>query len=647
MVVEDEAAVANYGLDEVDDPSQNSVASQFQQSHLSRYCGTEELDDSTHHLDEADTTQCYTLADSEYTTNLNDLIDKGEGDTDVSNDKRIDQQETAQNSVQEFLASEDRLDLEATNGSDQSLENFEAKIDDGAPLEDPANGPMMTDKSHSGDQPTLEKIIPDSVAESISSSLPRTLDDLGDNFTDTELLGHEILFDVLGDKQRQTNQQYFGGELSFTSIVMRVFPARYFWSTSVYERRTLAIFTNPDLIVILRQPKNMDEVHRLLALRGKHASTVQDNHDFLVAESVIDPKTCKIRLSQLTNPTSLPSQGVSNDSLPLNRLSNMSKNDNRKHACFDILTPTEAINLFAGAFLPSDSSEDLGLKSLHYTHRCEFAVASTLMKVHLTNFAPNGDDDHGWRHQVILGTLHSYVLSGNDQVLKESLKSALAFQNTRNGEEGNKIDSFIIDSKDENGSTALHYACSRRKVSTVRLLVEAGADCSIPQRVDGLTPCHICAKGLDEKILSIVLSANYPKRPDPNAIDSFGRTPMYLAAVEGQGVNGRISSEALGLCLSALEAWGGRFSVESPTDFELLHPVHFVSAQWKSDELRVILSHCKYRYPLHTNGNSGCSVSAQFQYPIHASIASLRNHIHTSDSVFSTEFMPVKSALIE
>ncbi len=652
MVVEDEEAIANDGFDEgrVDDSSQNSVASQFQQIHLSRNCGTEELDDSAHHLDEV----CGILADSEDTTNQNDLIDEGEGDTDVSNEKRIDHHETAPNSMQKLSASEDQLE-QTTNGADQILENFKANINNGAPLADPVNGPMTTEKIHSGDQPTVEKLIPDSVVESLSSSRPQNnLDDLGDK-TDTsspdELLGHEILFDdnicniVFGDEQSQTNQQYFGGELSFTSIVMRVFPARYFWSTSVYEIRILAITTNPDLIVILRQPKNMDEVHRLLALRGEHGSTVQDNNDFLVAESVIDPKTCKIRLSQLTNPTSLPSRVVSNDSLPLHRISNLNKNDNRKHTCFEILTPTETVNLSPAAYLPPDSSEDLGLKSLHYTHRCEIAIVSTIMKVHLTNFALNGDNDQAWKHQVILGTLHSYVVSGNDKVLKESLTSALAFQNARNGGEGNKIDSFIIDSKDENGSTALHYACSRRKLSTVRLLVEAGADCSIAQHVDDLTPCHICAKGLDEKILSIVLSASYPKRADPNAIDSYGRTPMYLAAVEGKSVDRRSCSEALDLCLSALEAWGGQFSVKFPTGFELLHPVHFVSAQWKSDELRVILSHCKYRYPLHTNSYSGCSVSAQFQYPIHAAIASLRNHIHTADSIFDTEFMPVESAL--
>ena len=123
---------------------------------------------------------------------------------------------------------------------------------------------------------------------------------------------------------------------------------------------------------------------------------------------------------------------------------------------------------------------------------------------------------------------------------------------------------------------------------------------------------------------------------------------MYLAAVEGSGVDGRSNSEALDLCLSALEAWGGKFTVDSSKGTELLHPVHMVSAQWKTDELCAILAHCKYRYPLLPCGSdSGCSLGSQFHYPIHAAIASLRKIFHSADSEFNTEFMPVESALMK
>lgn len=647
------------------DSSQNNLAFQFHQTQVDKKSGIE-LNDTKQQSDNADSTASGDIfANSEDIANQIDLLDESEGVIGVSIDERLDQEEITQNSLQEVSTSED--DLETTGTADQSAPNFKARIDidasRGSQLpDDAAVESVMTDEIHSEIQPALDKLAPDATVSNISPP-PETFDSRDHYFsTDAsssiELSGCEILFDgdinnaVFSDgsadihltcnEKWRTNQHRFAGVLTFTSPVMRVLPARYFWSTSVYESRILAVYTNPDMIMILRRPKNIDEVHRLNAIRGQPGSSIQEINDFLVAENVIDPKTCKLRLSQLTNPTSLPLQDASNNEpLPLHRISNMNKIDNRKHTYFDIVTPTETVHLTAAAFLPSDSSEDLSLKSLHYTHRCEFAIASTIMKVHFSNFALGGDDDQAWKHQVILGTPHSYVISGNDQLLKESLRSALAFHNARNPSEPNKIDSFIIDAKDENGKTALHYACSRRKVSTVRLLVEAGADCSVPQNIDELTPCHICANGLDEKILSIVLSARHPTRPDPNVLDCHGRTPMYLAAVEGRCVDGRRSSEALDLCLSALEAWGGVFIADSPNGIALLHPVHFASAQWKYEELSVILSHCKYRYPLVTSGSdSGCSVSAQFQYPIHAAIASLRNQK-------CTECMPIESTLVK
>jgi len=293
---------------------------------------------------------------------------------------------------------------------------------------------------------------------------------------------------------------------------------------------------------------------------------------------------------------------------------------------------------------------------LNDTHRCEDAIISALVNSHLSGGA---SPDDTWKHQVILGTLHSYVISGNEHTLKESLSSALAIQQQSGSGGGiNKIDPSIIDLKDDSGKTALHYACSRQKNSTVQTLVNFGADCSIPQD-DGLTPSHICAKGLDDKILSIILSATYPVRPDPNALDSQGRTPMYLAAVEGRGGSSDSKSNAMSLdrCLSALDAWGGKFLVESPKSKVLLHPIHCVSANWKAEDLSVILSHCNYRYPL-TGGNGSSlsamfsSLSAMFQYPIHATLISLRRHIHAvfqtnEDGSMNAEFIPLLPSLVK
>jgi len=251
------------------------------------------------------------------------------------------------------------------------------------------------------------------------------------------------------------------------------------------------------------------------------------------------------------------------------------------------------------------------------------------------------------------------VISGNDQTLKDSLESALQIQMSQSEDESESdgiVDCTIIDARDDSGKTALHYACSRRRNSTVHILLSSGASCSIPQTVDELTPCHICAKNLDEKSLSIVLSASYPTRPNPNALDCHGRTPMYLAAVEGKSDDGNSNAIALDLCLSALDAWGGQLILDShESKKELLHPVHCVSAQWKSAELSVLFSHCNYHYPLTSIDDSdprGISLSALFHYPIHAALVSLRRRIisaftEKAGNEFSAEFMPLEPALVK
>ncbi|KAL7544044.1 hypothetical protein ACHAXR_013483 [Thalassiosira sp. AJA248-18] len=492
----------------------------------------------------------------------------------------------------------------------------------------------------------------------------------------TQLLDREILFDdsiiniqafddgsadARQKVQGWTNQKWIAASdkvLSYTAPVLRVMPGKYFWSSDVYEKRILATFNNPDIILIMRLPKDVDEVRRLLPIQGELELSTQELHAFLVVESVADPMTCKIRLSPLTHTTSVPSRELMQSNGPgkRNSYSPSQKNVPRRRSCFDILTPTEVATLSA-AFLPDESFDDFEFtreKALNDTHRCEDAIVSALTNAHSLSQSLNGGTDQAWKHQVVLGTPHSYVISGSDQTLKDSLANALEVQNSRDDSQSsglNKID--CIDARDGCGKTALHYACSRGKNSTVQILVSAGADCSVAQNIDGFTPCHICAQSLDEKTLSIVLSASYPTRPDPNALDRLGRTPMYLAAVLGK--SNVSSSNALDLCLSALEAWGGQLIIDSPKSKELLHPVHCVSAQWKHEELSVVLSHCNYHYPLKRKDGSdpsGMSLSAEFHWPIHAALVSLRTRVVSAftdkaGDEFNAEFMPLEPALVK
>ena len=355
------------------------------------------------------------------------------------------------------------------------------------------------------------------------------------------------------------------------------------------------------MILVLRLPVDIDEVKRL---RGSEAI---GHSSFLVAESVIDPKTSKIRLSQLTHPTSLPlktdrSKGLQNI---------------RKRTCFDILTPTEVIELSA-AFLPNDSFDNIEYaseKCLSDTYRFEHAISEALLSAQT--------DSHNMtqHHQIILGTPHSYVIGGNDQVLKEAVSSALDLQRLR-GVGSAKLDSNIIDERDSSGNTALHYACYNRRSSTVSILVGAGSNCSV-QTSELKTPCHIAASSLDASSLSIMLSAQFP-RPDPNALDSKLRTPMFIAAVEGRTADGKVNASALDQCLSALAAWGGQLMLGNTNH---LHPINLI--RWNSAELRVILSHCHYHYPL-LSGLAGISASALYHYPLHCTMVQFREQIHSA-----------------
>ena len=94
--------------------------------------------------------------------------------------------------------------------------------------------------------------------------------------------------------------------LTFHGPVARIMPGRFLWSSETYEPRTLAIYTNPYLILILRAPMDAEEIRRLTTIKDVPDLSLLES--FFVAESVVDPKTCKIRLSQVTTGTSIPSK---------------------------------------------------------------------------------------------------------------------------------------------------------------------------------------------------------------------------------------------------------------------------------------------------------------------------------------------------
>ena len=239
-----------------------------------------------------------------------------------------------------------------------------------------------------------------------------------------------------------------------------------------------------------------------------------------------------------------------------------------------------------------------------------------------TSVTDSDGTDTSYMHHIVLGSLHSHVVSSNLDALEQALKVLRL-----------KGDGKTINAKDEAGLSALHLACIRQSVSMVAALVKAGADVtsSLP---DGSTFCHLCATRLDEANLSIVLAS--PTMPDPNVIDKKGRTPMY-AAINATITDTIISSKVenttllLSSCLAALEAKGGKIVIpqrelntnESGTaralSQPLMHSICHLAKGWHGKVLPIVLPY--YHNELKKCG--GASVGALLDYPIHACLLSL------------------------
>jgi len=362
-------------------------------------------------------------------------------------------------------------------------------------------------------------------------------------------------------------------------------------TTEVYNARKLCIYEYPSLILILRVPQDAVELRTLLDV--PQATDVGAISSYLVAETVVDPKACKLRLSTLTTVTSIENSAV----------------DPRRRTCFELVTPTDRIVL---SCIPSTQNHMSYINSMAFleTKKMELAVGDALYDAHCP---VDGEVDVTLKHQLILGTLHSYVISGSQSLLDQAIRAAAPT--------GKRVPSHVIDCTDESGRTALHYACARRNAAAVSALIGAGCDATICLN-GAATPCHLSAAMLDAKSLSTILSATFPRRPDPNALDDHGRTPMYVAIVEGCKVD-KYCDAALGRCLQALEAWDGQILVKG-TASRLPHPVVLLASEWRCGCIAAVLGHVPFRYPLPV---PGISVGALYHYPIHTAIVSLRQKI--------------------
>eukprot|EP00934_Nitzschia_sp_Nitz4_P009330 Nitzschia sp. Nitz4//scaffold156_size52432//26049//30881//NITZ4_006827-RA/size52432-snap-gene-0.13-mRNA-1//-1//CDS//3329537415//9320//frame0 len=438
--------------------------------------------------------------------------------------------------------------------------------------------------------------------------------------TETEMLGAEIFFPRTGSPQLNgwDNLRWMAHSgartLRFVGEVYKFVAGRrtMFWNGDQYHDCKLAVYDDPCVWLMLRYPENTNELNEIMDLPP--GTTIQDVNEamrsYLVVEAAIDPKMCKLKLSPLTTITSI--------------LPDVPKDDHRRRSCFELITPTASIPLSAvrlrkgaeraltsftdsGAFLETSAVEHALQKSMNHAH-------STLSSIETA--------DMSWTHQVVLGTLHSYIFLGNVSQLDKAI--ACAYEGAKDETNPNYLDSRVIDSLDASGRTALHYACTSRFSAAVVSLLKAGASPDTRCEPLNRTPCHLSALHLDAKSLRAILSAN--RRP--NVVDSDGRTPLHLAIIDGRSVGGSEDASAVKECISVLTQSGS--DIEAPLGYS--HPICQLATVWRHEALAVLLKFCNYRYPILSSDaqdkrSGGISVDAAFQYPIHACLVSLRKLI--------------------
>lgn len=379
-----------------------------------------------------------------------------------------------------------------------------------------------------------------------------------------------------------------------------------------YHKRLLAIYEEPRLIMILRRPTGIDEVQNILGLPGiaeldESETSVECNW---IVESIAEPGMCKLRLSALTTASSVPPDDT----------------DDRRKSCMELITPAESI-LLSTAQVRSEA------RKAEQSFRDSGAFLETSATELQLKFALCADLDLSSDttvHQTILGTLHAIVLSGNLKCLEESMDvlRAKAENNTGASHGPDVLLKRIINEVDDNGMPPLYYACYHRMNQAATMLIAAGALVgSARYGPQGQTLLHVCARNLDHVTLSSLLSVE----SDPHALDQSFRTPMYVAATEGRLVTGTGDSDALGKCLAALRAWGGQF-IAGEASTRLVHPIGLLAAEWSAEEIRVVLSHSSYRFPLSSVQEDSPSLSATYSYPVHRALLSL-SVLDSSESV--------------
>ncbi|XP_051171211.1 ankyrin repeat domain-containing protein 27-like [Leptopilina boulardi] len=82
-----------------------------------------------------------------------------------------------------------------------------------------------------------------------------------------------------------------------------------------------------------------------------------------------------------------------------------------------------------------------------------------------------------------------------------------------------------INTCNSQGQTALHIACDNGHVEIVQLLLDAGANVNVINKIQGQTPLHLACLNNHTKVIKLLLNCG---NCNINAKDNFGDTPLHL-----------------------------------------------------------------------------------------------------------------------
>ena len=183
----------------------------------------------------------------------------------------------------------------------------------------------------------------------------------------------------------------------------------------------------------------------------------------------------------------------------------------------------------------------------------------------------NGSQSIGKRHQFLTGTVHSCVRNGEEAKVKEIVSRI----------NSGIVSVDILNQKDEEGYTPLHYACMFRMPNLVDLLHGAGANVATRDK-NGFTSLHWAALNLEDGMLSTLCSG----LDEVDLLDNEDRTPLQLAVVEGRDIKGVTNMEKLAMCVSCLVSFEADVTLLDENGRGL---IHYLAASWQYEPLEMLL----------------------------------------------------------